>query len=268
MLLCEAGLRYNTDVKLSPVFLATWLLMMVISACNPTVVTPSPTSAPATVTPTVTPTIDWFPATATPTPQLAPELTATPDLRPALGEVLLDEGFEAKDWLVGTTTAGAIALEPGAITLAVAETAGRLYTLRQGTMFGDFYMEVTANLSLCRGADAYGVIFRANSNQAFYRLWLNCQGEMRLERIRGSEVGVMQDWTPGTSIPMGAPITVPVSIVARGTEIQVYANGVYQFSVKDPLYASGTIGFAARAAGDSPVTVTFSDLKVYGLAGN
>jgi hypothetical protein len=44
--------------------------------------------------------------------------------------------------------------------------------------------------------------------------------------------------------------------------MRFFLNGRYQFSVSDRNYLSGTLGVFARSLGDTPVTVTFSDLVV------
>ena len=240
-------------------------LLWVMAGCTAAPTAPTTTPLPATMTPTVTATIDWFPATATPTPQPPQTLEPTLDPRPPLGALLLEEDYAAANWITGQTSAGTIAVDANGLTLAVSATAGRIFTLRQATSLSDFYLETVVDISLCRGDDAYGIIFRASSDQAFYRLWLTCRGAFRLERIRGAEVGVLQDWTPATSVPIGAPVSLPLAIVADGQDLQIYANGVFQFAIRDPLYKEGSIGFAARAAGDSPVTITFTKLKVYEL---
>jgi len=50
-----------------------------------------------------------------------------------------------------------------------------------------------------------------------------------------------------------------------GAEMRFYAEGVEVFRTREPLYASGTIGVFARASGETPVTVSFSDLTVYAI---
>ena len=44
--------------------------------------------------------------------------------------------------------------------------------------------------------------------------------------------------------------------------MRFFINDEYQFSVRDPLLASGRLGVFARSAGDTAVTVNFSNLVV------
>ena len=44
--------------------------------------------------------------------------------------------------------------------------------------------------------------------------------------------------------------------------MRLFLNGRYQFSVTDRASASGAFGVFVRSNGDTPVTITFSDLQV------
>jgi hypothetical protein len=63
-------------------------------------------------------------------------------------------------------------------------------------------------------------------------------------------------------VPPGAPGEVRIGLWVSGTEMRVFLNGHYQFTVSDPLFASGTLGVFARSGGENAVTITFSDLVV------
>ena len=63
-------------------------------------------------------------------------------------------------------------------------------------------------------------------------------------------------------MPPGAPGEVRLGVWAVDSELRFFLNGRYQFTVIDNSYPSGAIGVFAQAAGDTPVTVTFSDLVI------
>jgi len=44
--------------------------------------------------------------------------------------------------------------------------------------------------------------------------------------------------------------------------MRFYIDGVEQFSARDPVFQTGLLGFFARAGGDTPLTVNFSDLII------
>ena len=45
--------------------------------------------------------------------------------------------------------------------------------------------------------------------------------------------------------------------------MRLFLNGRFQFSVREPTFPIGAFGVFVRSAGETPVTVTFSDLEVY-----
>jgi len=248
--------------------LAGCILGLLLCGCLPEV-TPTPEPQPTatiTVTPTTTATIVWFPPTATYTPAPTRQVEPTEDLRPALGEVIFTDDFtDTTQWLTARTGAGSVAYGIGELTLAVSQPKGSLLSLRKTPQLYNFYAEVDALPSLCRGGDAYGLLFRSSSAEDFYRLLANCSGQVRLERVKSSKNALLYDWTVSGQLQPGGMLSTRLGISARGSELNIYVNGVYQFTVKDPVFTSGVVGVFARAAGDTPLTVNFSNLTVHGL---
>jgi hypothetical protein len=54
-----------------------------------------------------------------------------------------------------------------------------------------------------------------------------------------------------------------LGVWAQGQDMHVFINDVYQFSVRDTVWSGGALGLFARSAGDTPLTVSFSNLVVY-----
>ena len=123
------------------------------------------------------------------------------------------------------------------------------------------YLRTSFGLFRGREGDDYGVLIRANA-VAYYRFALSCKGTVRAERISSGTRQILQDWLPSGDAPRGSPGEVRIGVWAAGNEMRLFLNGRYQFSVRNPNYRSGTIGVFARAAGDTPVTVNFSDLVI------
>lgn len=235
-----------------------------LAACapQPLPVVPTDTFTPApTLSPTTTPV--WFPPTNTPTP--APTITPRPtqEFRPGLGEVILEDDFsDPSGWRSGTFDSGRITFGSADLTLAVSAPQGSLVSLRQGQIAADSYLEITADPALCKGDDAFGLLLRASGDREGYRLLATCMGKLRMERLRPSETALMQDWTASGELPKGGMLPVKLGVWAVGTEMRIFVNDVYQFSVRDPLYPAGQVGVFARSAGSNPLTVSFSDLSV------
>ncbi|PKO04386.1 MAG: hypothetical protein CVU41_17375 [Chloroflexi bacterium HGW-Chloroflexi-3] len=240
------------------------LMMGVLSACitptaEPTLLPPTET---ATITPTVTATIDWFPATATPTLRPTQVIEPTPEMHPGVGSLLIDDLLATgSEWQTGRFSMGNITLGNDSLTIAIQQPKASLLSLETKNTLRDFYLETKVNIGLCKSNDVYGIIVRAISEYNYYRFLVDCQGYARAERVRDGATTLMQDWTP-TGLPPGAPLDVSLGIWVVSSEMRLFANNAFIFSVKDPIFTEGTVGIFARASGDSPVTVSFSEMAV------
>ena len=249
--------------------LSALLLMAIgLAAClqAPTPLPPLPTATPLPSTNTPTPTVVWFPPTATFTPLPTPTqaLTPTLDTRPQYGTLILADDFSNPGpWTLSRTTTGSLAITMNELTVAVAQPGGYLFSLRQQPDFTDFYAEITASPSLCRGPDEYGMLLRYSPSKEFYRFSLSCDGQVRLDRFYKGVASSPQPWMLSGAVPPGAPSSSRIAVLAVGKEMRFYVNDQFVFSVNDPTIPAGNLGVFARSAGDTVVTVNFSDLKVY-----
>jgi hypothetical protein len=242
-------------------FLSTFL-MGFLAACSGAenwLATPTPISV--TETPLPTATIVWFPPSATPTPQALSTKAPTPEMRPGLGDILLEDDFSDPSlWNVAASNQASAAVENNRLTIAV-QSGVSMLSLRQDLFPNNYYAEVTARPSLCRGDDNYGVLVRASA-ASFYRFVLACNGTIRAERVLNGTRIVIQEPVPSADVPPGAPGEVRIGIWAFDRDIRIFLNGRYQFSISEPTLASGTIGFYVRSAGSTATVVSFSDLVV------
>ena len=193
-------------------------MILLCSACTvapTTVVLPTDTlDAP---TATIAATIVWFPPTATPTPFPTPIVTPTEDMRPDLGQVLFEDDFsDPTAWTSSQSEAGSVALGKDELTIAIAETNAYLFSVREAPIFTNFYLEITAQTSLCRDLDEYGVLFRVSPTIDYYRFSLSCDGQVRLDRIVGDKASSPQPWLLSGSVPPGAPGSARIGISAWG----------------------------------------------------
>lgn len=191
----------------------------------------------------------------------------TVDEKPGLAaELLADDFTDPTQWSTGLTAAGSVAFGDQELTLAVSQPKGSLLSLRKTPFPGDFYLVLSVDLSLCRDGDAYGLLLRASSPADYYRFVISCSGQLRLERLKNSQLAILQDWIPSGQVPAGSPLLLRLGVWAAGSEMRFFINDEYQFSARDPVFTGGALGVFARAASDTPVTVSFSDLHVYALS--
>jgi hypothetical protein len=243
------------------------LLTILLAACGPQeVIVPITIVPSATPTHTITPTASpvWFPPTETPTPFPTRDAPPTPDMRPALGEMLLSDNFnDPSVWNLTDIASGSSAVTNNVLGIALLAPKAYVAATRNDVYLTDYYLEVTANPSLCMDSDTYGLILRAESTSDFYRLALSCDGQVRLDRIRGGTAASPLPWTFSAAVPQAVPATVQIGVHAAGDELHIFIGGQFQATVRDPYFSGGTIGVFARAAGDNAVSVTFEDMVVF-----
>ncbi len=242
------------------------LLAILLSGCLPDGPTPEPTVTLAvtpSLTATRTATIQWFPATATPTP-FATEIQAVQqDMKPAVGAVLFSDDFRSPGvWLAAPGNAGNVGYGKNELTLAVNTSKGEAASLLPKRTFSDFYMEVEVQPSLCRGEDAFGVLIRAASAQETDRVLMNCNGKVRVEREKSYAVTALREWTTSGQVLPGALLKTRLGVWAVGSELRIFINDQYQFSARETALLDGQVGMYARAAADTPVTVNFANLQI------
>jgi len=253
---------------------ASWLIlissvMLGMTSCSG--LGPLPTATPTLPwlpSPTETATIVWFPPTNTPT--AFPTGTSGPTEAPLAGisSLIFTDPFDQPElWNMASTSSARAAVELNRLVLSLSGPGPtQILSLRSEPVLGDFYAEATASLQLCLGADRYGFLFRASPGGNYYRLALNCNGQMRLERVRSEQPEPLQDWISSGDIPTGAPAEVKLGIWAVGSLLRFFLNDRFQFSVRDPVLSSGTLGFFVYANGSTPVVVDFSALSVYSVS--
>jgi hypothetical protein len=240
---------------------------VILAGCTGPTATPTlvPTAA-ASATPTAT--VIWFPATATPTATAAQPATPTAETRPGVGDLLFSDSFDDPAfWNTASSANASAILTNNRLVLSITQPGPlAIASLRNQPIAGDFYAEATANISLCSGTDQYGMLFRASGSGDYYRFVLNCNGQERLERVRGGVTYPLLGWLSSNDLPKGAPAQIKLGVWAVGREMRLFLNDTYQFSMTDPVFSAGTFGFFAYANGKSPVTISYSDLAVYSVA--
>jgi hypothetical protein len=237
-------------------------LLMWLAACSSIgAESMTATPRPATPTPLQTSTPIWFPATNTPSPQPVHTQAATPELLIGLGGVITMDDFSNPTlWNTAQSDQGSATISRQRLTLSV-QPGIYLFSLHRDLFVGDFFTEITARPSLCRGADEYGLLVRAQPI-TYYRFALTCDGMIHAERISVKERHVLHEPVLSGDAPPGAPSEVRIGVWAAGSELRLFLNGRFQFSITDLNLSSGTFGVFAHATGDTPVTVTYSDLVV------
>jgi hypothetical protein len=239
-------------------------LLLALSGC---IVTPAPVLGLDTATPSATATATqvWFPPTFTPSPLPQPNLTPTADLRPGIGELLLEDDFsDEAAWSTISSAAATVNISEGKLHLSLNDDREYLITTRPAPAVGNFYAEITAGASFCRGEDEYGLVVRA-SDDGHYRFALSCDGSAKVDRYLGDSLTRQAGWDQNPVVPSFAPSSVRLGVWAHGSQMHFFVNDVYLFSVNDTQLFHGTFGVFVHTSGERDVSVNFSDLQVWAL---
>jgi hypothetical protein len=149
--------------------------------------------------------------------------------------------------------------------MAVTQPRGFLFSILKDFSENDYYMEITANPTICRGKDEYGVLVRVSSSQDLFRFALTCDGHARLDRVLKGQASASVPPILSAAVPPGAPSRSRLGAWAKENELRFYANGQHLFDIKDASLLNGRLGVFTRAGGEDSVTVNFSDLIIYSL---
>ena len=239
-----------------------------LAACSGLSPTPTLTATPVSATATPTPTIVWFPPTDTPAELPTQPIAPTQDYRPGVGAQLFYDSFDHPElWNTSTASVASAIVTRNRLILSIAgQGMVSVISLRSQPEVGDFYAEATVDVSMCSSNDQYGMLFRAAPGSNYYRFAVNCNGQVRLERSLNGDTYPIQNWLSSAGATFGAPAHIKLGVWAVGNEMRLFLDDSYQFSMRDPLFHTGTIGFYVYASSKAPVTASFSDLSVYSVS--
>ena len=249
----------------SRLFFLTLIISTVLIACAPAEVLATPT-LPATTILSPTATIDWFPATEAPIllPTVLP--SPTPNMHPNLGDLILEDNFSTPSpWPDTTSNNKRVSVANNRLNLYSNISGALLLAPRNAPVVNNFYVELSANTSLCDSNDEYGLMLRITSSGDHYRFALSCDGRAKVERVLNGAVSVPVEWQAFPVIPAVAPSIVRLSVWASSSEMRFFVNDVLLFTTNDTVLYSGRVGAFIRSRGDGPLSVSFSDLMLYAL---
>lgn len=132
---------------------------------------------------------------------------------------------------------------------------------------------ITIKVNILSGQSG-GLLFRASpglfDQYSGYLFEINSAGQYRISRV---SVGFgapnftrMRDWTSSLALHQGSAASNTLQVIAQGTTLSFYANGVFLVRLDDPTYSSGVIAFYATTNGKTPADVVYSNLSVYPLS--
>jgi hypothetical protein len=220
---------------------------------------PSPTPEPS---PTSVPTASPVPTTAIP---------AGTDPRAQLGSPTFSDNMKTSTyWSTGADDfTDAVFRNDSLYITALTGTDGwRLATVPSLT---NFYAEVSGAFEECTGSDHFGLIVRVPEKSPAdrgYLFGISCDGRYTFNEWDGSvePKGLWTNhinWTANSAILSGQKQTNRVGVMATGSLLELYVNGIKVSELQDDTFAEGYLGIYVGSDETDQLTVRISDFSYW-----
>jgi hypothetical protein len=217
----------------------------------PTVTNPSATAN------TNTPAVATLVATSTPVPTFtplpsfttAPKETATTnpgDPASSLGKPTWTDTLNtAKNFYQDDNDNTQIKVSGGAVVMTSKTAIGwHGWTLTYAQPAADFYLQGLFKVEGCGGSDLYGLVFRADKENAGYFFGVTCDGKYNLyaRDFNNNVMTKITDFTPNSAILTGSGQLNRLGVLTNADKISLYVNGTLLEEISDGTYSKGYFG--------------------------
>ncbi len=127
----------------------------------------------------------------------------------------------------------------------------------------DFEIEVEARLEDGAESNSYGILFRFQDRDNFYRFDISGDGFFLFSKFVDGEWITLVDWTESQYINAGAGAANSLKVSVFGSEIALWVNGQPLISMADDSFTHGNFGFFAGTFSEPYVWVSYDNLKLW-----
>lgn len=264
LILAGCNLPTNAEALPTP---TTDLVATEVSALLTAQPTQQPTLPPQpTLTPMTVPTMTLEPATPTVTAQPSPT-TVAGDPAVTYGQPTWTDALDnAKNFYLYENDNTKVEEETGSLALVGRNANGWLgWSLTYAQQPANFYGEMTFITRDCASNDLYGMVFRANKENAGYFYGMTCDGKISLY-TRDFNNNTNAELLSAQSAPSaltGSNQTNRLGVQATGSKLSLYVNGVLAAEVNDSTYASGYLGAFIAANQTAGFRVDLDTVKLW-----
>lgn len=229
------------------------------------------TPLPATSTPSANATIEATTTLqATQTVQAGPTATLPPgDPKKSLGQPAWQATSDtSKSFYLYENEGTLVKDDNGLLSLTGKINNGWLgWSMTHSHPAQNFYLEAAFKTQDCGGADSYGVVFRAPSDQAGYFFSVTCDGKYSLEArdFTNNNDNTLVKLTPNGAIQPGANQTNRLGVLANSDKLSLYANGILLQTLTDTTFnpEKGFLGVQIAANLTTGFTVTLQEISLW-----
>jgi hypothetical protein len=126
----------------------------------------------------------------------------------------------------------------------------------------DFMVEVEATQVSGPNDNGYGLLFRFQDDQHFYRIDISGDGFYLLSKRSEDQWVTLVDWTESPFIHKGQA-TNRLKVICQSSQISLYVNDRHLTDFSDVSYNHGDIGLFAGTLSQGGVHISFDNLKVW-----
>jgi hypothetical protein len=168
------------------------------------------------------------------------------------------------EWYLESDELGGSVIENNQMIMRVNAPNTIQYTTLREPVFDDFKLQV--DLTLLDGTEAvsYGVLFRMNDRNEFYRFDITGDGRFMVEKANadGSWIQYLDNWKTVDSFEIGKDAWNTLRIDAIGSEISYYVNNALVYSMTDDSLTEGNIGLDIGTFSQTSASAAFDNLIV------
>lgn len=171
---------------------------------------------------------------------------------------------QTSNWLFEQDELASTGIANEQLVISIAAPNTIQYAMLPDKTFSDFILEVDAWQRSGSLESSYGVLFRMQDGQQFYRFDITGNGLYMIER-RGEDgiwTRLVPDWTPTSAINQGLNVANRLKVLAAGSSLTFYVNDVLLSQVNDPTYSAGSVALDAGTFGGGNLQVSFDNLGI------
>jgi tetratricopeptide (TPR) repeat protein len=135
-----------------------------------------------------------------------------------------------------------------------------------GQDLADFIVEIEATQVSGPNDNGYGLLFRFQDDQHFYRFDISGDGFYLLSKRLENQWVTLVDWTESPFIHKGQA-TNRLKVICQSSQISLYVNDRHLTDFSDVSYSHGDIGLFAGTLSQGGVHISFDNLKVWAPEG-
>ena len=171
---------------------------------------------------------------------------------------------EVGDWQIEGDAAGQTTLLNENLVIEIHEPNLMQFSTLTTPGFTDFVLEVDARQLQGDLQSSFGILFRMQNPNQFYRYEITGNGMYMLERHNGDGTWsrFVEDWQETAAIKQGVNQVNRLKVTAIGPNISIFVNDTLLFQAADSAYTSGTIALDAGTFTQPGLQVAFDNLKV------